>query len=92
MAHSGINDPSLRKEAAGSLFSVRPEVERVCVKGLLQGSRALFGVDRHHVGTARLSVVAAASLVACGNDDLAPPFTVKVIGFNDNHGNLETHG
>jgi 5'-nucleotidase len=41
---------------------------------------------------AMLSAVAAASLVACGNDDPAPSFTVKLIGFNDYHGNLESPG
>ena len=40
--------------------------------------------------------LSAAVLAACGGDDdpaeLAQPFTVKIIGFNDYHGNLESPG
>ena len=43
-----------------------------------------------------LSVLAAAVLVACGGSDevvpVKPPFTVKMIGFNDYHGTLESPG
>lgn len=39
------------------------------------------------------AVLAAASVVACnGSDGPQPPFTVKMIGFNDYHGNLESPG
>ena len=45
------------------------------------------------------TLVLAASLVACNSDDdavvpppSAPPFTVKIIGFNDYHGNLQSPG
>ena len=49
---------------------------------------------------ASLSLVACAVLVACGGDDTLPvvpvappaPFTVKVMGFNDYHGTLESPG
>ena len=50
---------------------------------------------------AALSLVAGSALVACsGNDDisvatpttLAEPFTIKVMGFNDYHGTLESPG
>ena len=38
------------------------------------------------------TAVLAATLVACGSDGSEPPFTVKLIGFNDYHGNLESPG
>ena len=49
---------------------------------------------------AAATTVVAATLIACGSDGggspeplpPAPPFTVKVIGFNDFHGNLESPG
>ena len=49
------------------------------------------------VAIAALSVVTATTLVACGDGDSAPapvaaPFNVKVIGFNDYHGQLEAAG
>jgi len=52
------------------------------------------------MSAASLSLAACAALVACGGDDALPvlaalpgaPFTVKVIGFNDYHGTLESPG
>lgn len=44
-----------------------------------------------HVAGAALAV--AAAVAACGSgDEPAAPFTLKVIGFNDYHGNLESPG
>ncbi|HEU4459762.1 MAG TPA: 5'-nucleotidase C-terminal domain-containing protein [Methylibium sp.] len=47
--------------------------------------------------SACLAALALATVVACGGDDDAPPapapaFQVKVIGFNDYHGNLQSPG
>ena len=52
------------------------------------------------VATAVLSVVAGTVLVACGGSESSPaapaataaPFTIKVVGFNDYHGTLESPG
>lgn len=51
------------------------------------------------VAAAVLSLAAGSALVACGGSDSFPavltpaaPFTVKVIGFNDYHGTLESPG
>ena len=52
------------------------------------------------MAAASLSLVACAVLVACGGDNAEPtlpdappaPFTVKVMGFNDYHGTLESPG
>ena len=48
------------------------------------------------LAAASLSLVGCAVLVACGGGDSAPasaaPFTVKVMGFNDYHGTLESPG
>ena len=49
------------------------------------------------VAIAVLSVLTATTLIACGDGDSAPapvaaPFNVKVIGFNDYHGQLEAAG
>ena len=49
------------------------------------------------VAIAVLSVLTATTLLACGDGDSAPapvaaPFNVKVIGFNDHHGQLEAAG
>ena len=55
------------------------------------------------IAAASLSLVGCAALVACGSDDASPgfsaapavpvaPFTVKVMGFNDYHGTLESPG
>ena len=49
------------------------------------------------VATAVLSLVAGTVLVACGGSESSPatpaaPFTIKVVGFNDYHGTLESPG
>jgi 5'-nucleotidase len=45
------------------------------------------------VAAAVASLLATIGLIACGgSSDSAPPFTVKVIAFNDYHGNLESPG
>ena len=52
-------------------------------------------MKKNLVAAAVLSLAAGAVLVACGggsDSSLAAPFTVKVIGFNDYHGTLESPG
>ena len=57
-------------------------------------------MKKNLMAAASLSLAACAALVACGGDDAltalpgapALPFTVKVMGFNDYHGTLESPG
>ncbi|MDB5929443.1 MAG: bifunctional metallophosphatase/5-nucleotidase [Polaromonas sp.] len=58
-------------------------------------------MKKSFVAAAVVSLMAGAALVACGGDDgitvpapVAPaaPFTIKVMGFNDYHGTLESPG
>lgn len=52
-------------------------------------------MKKNLVAAAVLSLAAGTVLVACGggsDSSLAAPFTVKVIGFNDYHGTLESPG
>ena len=46
------------------------------------------------IAAAVLSMAASAALIACGGNDSSTgvPFTIKVIGFNDYHGTLESPG
>lgn len=69
--------------ASHGLPSIREAKEPACGHERSSNEKNLFAF-------AMLSAVAATSRVACGNDDPAPTFTVKVIGFNDYHGNLES--
>lgn len=51
-------------------------------------------MKKSFVAIAVLSLFASAALVACGGGEVSPgaPFTVKVLGFNDYHGTLESPG
>ncbi|NDP61188.1 5'-nucleotidase C-terminal domain-containing protein [Polaromonas sp.] len=58
-------------------------------------------MNKTFLAAAALSLVAGSVLVACGGSDaitvatptpLAEPFTIKVMGFNDYHGTLESPG
>nr|WP_315428317.1 bifunctional metallophosphatase/5'-nucleotidase [uncultured Albidiferax sp.] len=50
-------------------------------------------MKKSFVAAAVSTLLAAAVLVACGGDDSpGEPFTVKLIGFNDYHGTLESPG
>ena len=51
-------------------------------------------MKKSFVAIAVLSLFASAALVACGGSEVSPgaPFTVKVLGFNDYHGTLESPG
>ena len=62
-------------------------------------------MKKNFIAAAVLSLIASAALVACGGDDgvgvassaptptpAAAPFTIKVMGFNDYHGTLESPG
>ena len=56
-----------------------------------------FMMKKGLVVTAVLSLVTGTVLVACGGNDSSPatpaaPFTIKVVGFNDYHGTLESPG
>ena len=54
-----------------------------------------FMMRKSLIAAASLSLVGCAVLVACGGDSApapAAPFTVKVMGFNDYHGTLESPG
>ncbi len=49
---------------------------------------------RRVVAGAAVAILAAVVIAACSNNDPAPepPFTVKIIGLNDYHGNLQSPG
>ena len=58
-------------------------------------------LNKTYFSAAALSLVAGSVLIACGGSDdisvatptpLAEPFTIKVMGFNDYHGTLESPG
>ena len=51
-------------------------------------------MKKTYLAAAAATVAATAILVACGGTNTTPevPFTVKVIGFNDYHGQLEAAG
>ena len=51
-------------------------------------------MKRNLIVAAVVSIAASAALVACGGNESSTglPFTIKVIGFNDYHGTLESPG
>ena len=58
-------------------------------------------INKPFFAAAAMSLVAGSVLMACGGSDdisvvtpttLAEPFTIKVVGFNDYHGTLESPG